>query len=130
PGLVIADRAAFLRVVVGGEAFAHFPFAERKAVPQHIAERLFRRTLGVAREPFQAALLGEVEHEWPHQEKSITRRAFSARTKAPNSCGVLPTGSAPSAARRSRAARRRIHRATHRIRRMRHRLRAACLTQK
>src|SRR5258708_28254104 len=72
-GLVVADRTAFLHVVVRGDAFAHFPFAELKAVPQHIAQRVHRRALGVAREPLQAALLSEVEHEWSHQEKSITR---------------------------------------------------------
>src|SRR5258708_5093377 len=72
-GLVVADRTAFLHVVVRGDAFAHFPFAELKAVPQHIAQRVHRRALGVAREPLQAALLSEVEHEWSHQEKPITR---------------------------------------------------------
>src|SRR5258708_38192176 len=73
PGLVVADRTAFLHVVVRGDAFAHFPFAELKAVPQHIAERLHQRALGVAREHLQAELMSVVVHEWSHQEKDIRR---------------------------------------------------------
>ena len=66
PSLVVAYYAAFLRVVVCGEAFAHLPFAELESVPQHATESLGRRTPGVAREFLKAALLRSTQYRGAH----------------------------------------------------------------
>lgn len=70
PGFVVADSATLPCIVVRGKALAHLPFAELKAIAQHVAEGLGRRTAGIARELLEAALLSLAEHEGAHAGKS------------------------------------------------------------
>ena len=57
PRILVPHGAVFFRFRVGRAAFAHFPFTELEAVPQHEAKRFRGATACIARKLFQPAPL-------------------------------------------------------------------------